>query len=86
VGAAVRSLVSRFFILGSATATELALTPAEAWLLRSSVGLFIAMVAYCAWIGVRVNEAAVEGREANRKATDLDRRTAAIEEKLGNKG
>lgn len=72
-------------VLAGMTAAVLALTQSEAWLLRAAVVLFVLMLVFCAVIWLQVNESTRIANAANDLATDLDKRTAALEEKYGPK-
>lgn len=68
-------------IRGGLPATVFALTQSEAWLLRSAVVLFLLMLVFCTIVWRQVSESTAIAKQANDRATDLDERTAALEEK-----
>lgn len=69
----------------SSAATVVALTGGEAWLLRTAVVLFGLMLAFCGVVWHQVSQSSKVANDANAKATALDVRTAALEEKFGSK-
>lgn len=73
-------------VLAGTAAVVLALTQSEAWLLRVAVALFVLMLAFCVVVVHQVRESTQIAKAANKLATDLDGRTADIEERLGTRG
>jgi membrane protein implicated in regulation of membrane protease activity len=72
-------------IVASIVASVLALTASETLLIRLAVLLFAGMVLFCAVVWRQVAESTRIAKAANDLATELDGRTASIEERLGPK-
>lgn len=66
-------------------ASVLALTSSELRLIRGAVVLFIGMIVFCTFVLRQMNESTRIAKAANKLATELDGRTASIEERLGPK-
>lgn len=73
------------FAWAAVISSVFALTQSELWLLRAAVVLFVLMVTFCVVIAKQVRESTKVANTANEKATALDERTAALEEKFGPK-
>lgn len=72
-------------VVASILASVLALSSSETLLIRGAVVLFVGMIAFCTVVLRQMNESTRIAKAANEKATELDGRTALIEERLGPK-